>query len=446
MNRSKIRLVLVITIFFTSKLVLSQNVGVGTNAPLAGFHVISNNGFIASGTLNTGSTINQTGAGSKLIFNSKKGAFRVGYLDAAGADFWNDASTGQYSVGMGFNVKAPGLNAVAIGQNAFASLTNSLALGYASQALASNSVAMGGVGATAKEQFSVAIGNYANANSYGSMALGRNVNAGYTLPGYGENTFAIGIGDNTSFSAGGHCATGSRAFVFGNNCRAVGGRDFALGNDCVSGSDFFAPNSNHYSFAIGNSCQASGIFSFALGNNANTNGHVGSMVLGSRIDGLQVYSPADFYLMAQFAGGYQFQSNNTGTLGVYLQPNTSSWLSLCDSTKKEQVLPMEDENSLKKLASINYTSWKYKDDPEISNRHYGIMAQDFHAAFGKDELGTIGSDTLVNPIDLLGVAYSAIKALEKRTHEIGELRMENDLLKARLDKLEIIHSKKRKKH
>jgi hypothetical protein len=416
----------------------AQNVGIGITTPTAGLHVINDNGIIAKGVLNQGAVINESGTGSRLIFNSRKGAFRVGYLDGAGADFWNDASTGQFSIGMGYNSKAAGSNSVAIGQNSLASLTNSLALGYASQALSNNSVAIGGTASNAYEQFSVAIGNYANANRYGSVALGRNVNAGYTLAGYGENNFAIGIGDNTSFSAGGHCATGSRAFVFGNNCRAVGARDFAIGNDCVAGGDFLAPNTNHYSFAIGNSCVASGIFSFAFGNNANTNEHPGSMVLGSRIDGQQVYSPADFHMLAQFAGGYTFQSNSAGTLGVYLLPNTSSWQSLCDSNRKEQVMPMNDEETLEKLAAINYSSWKYKDDPDATNRHYGIMAQDFYASFGKDRLGNIGSDTLVNPIDLLGVAYSAIKALEKRTDEIEVLKYQNEQLKARLEKLEEI--------
>jgi hypothetical protein len=444
MTISKTARLTIVFILVNTTTLLSQNVGIGVNAPAAGLHIISNNGLIASGVLNEGNTINQSGAGSKLIFNSKKGAFRVGYLDQAGTDFWNDVSTGLFSIGMGYNSKAAGSNSVAIGQNAVASLTNSLALGYASQALASNSIAISGVGSNAKEQFSVAIGNFANANRYGSVALGRYVNAGYTSSGYGENNFAIGIGDNSSFSAGGHCATGDRAFVFGNNCRAVGARDFAIGNDCVAGADFFSTNSSHYGFAIGNSCQASGIYSFAFGNNANTNQHQGSMVFGSRIDGITVLSPADFHLLAQFAGGYTFQSNNTGTLGAYLLPNTSAWQSLCDSTKKEQVLQMEDETTLKKLAAINYSSWKYKDDPELTNRHYGIMAQDFHAAFGKDALGTIGSDTLVNPIDLIGVAYSAIKALEKRTDEITGLKTENEMLKARLEKLETTVSKRRK--
>ena len=43
------------------------------------------------------------------------------------------------------------------------------------------------------------------------------------------------------------------------------------------------------------------------------------------------------------------------------------------------------------------------------------MAQDFYKAFGKDKYGTIGNDTTVNPVDMLGIDMAAIQALEKRT-------------------------------
>ena len=38
-----------------------------------------------------------------------------------------------------------------------------------------------------------------------------------------------------------------------------------------------------------------------------------------------------------------------------------------------------------------------------------------NTASGKDDYGDIGNDTTVSPLDLLGVAYSGIKELEKRT-------------------------------
>jgi hypothetical protein len=421
----------------------AQNVGIGTTTPVAGLHLVNDNGIVAKGNLNTGAVINETGAGSRFIFYPRKGAIRAGHLDGLSSDDWSDANIGHYSIGLGYNVKATNSASVAIGQDAISTGVNSAAIGYGCTAQASNSVAISTVGAYAAEQFSVAIGTFANANSFGSVALGRNINAGYAAVGFGQNCYAIGIGDHTGFSIGGHYATGNRGFAFGNNCRSVGDKSFSIGNDCSSGGDFNAGGLGLYSFALGNSCQATGNFSFAFGNNASTNGHQGSMVLGSRIDGVTVLSPADFHLLAQFAGGYTFQSNSTGTLGVYLNANTSSWQSLCDSNRKEQVVPMNDEETLEKLSAINYSSWKYLDDPDVTNRHYGIMAQDFYASFGRDALGKIGSDTLVNPIDLLGVAYSAIKALEKRTDEIEVLKNENGQLKARLEKLEMLVLKKK---
>ena len=61
------------------------------------------------------------------------------------------------------------------------------------------------------------------------------------------------------------------------------------------------------------------------------------------------------------------------------------------------------------------------------------MAQDFYKAFGHDELGVIGCDTLINQQDFLGVNLIAIQALEKRTTALQE---ENEALKVRLEILE----------
>ena len=57
------------------------------------------------------------------------------------------------------------------------------------------------------------------------------------------------------------------------------------------------------------------------------------------------------------------------------------------------------------------------------------MAQDFYKAFGHDELGEIGCDTLINQQDFLGVNLIAIQAFEKRTtlqgQTIQNLKKEN---------------------
>ena len=75
------------------------------------------------------------------------------------------------------------------------------------------------------------------------------------------------------------------------------------------------------------------------------------------------------------------------------------------------------------------------------------MEQEFFASFGKDELGTIGCDALINQHDFDGVNFIAIQALEKRTSEqttkMEQLQKENQDLKARLAKLEMLLVNKR---
>jgi hypothetical protein len=66
-------------------------------------------------------------------------------------------------------------------------------------------------------------------------------------------------------------------------------------------------------------------------------------------------------------------------------------------------------------------TWNYIGQDAKTLRHYGPMAQDFYKAFGKDGLGEIGCDTLINQQDFLGVNLIAIQALEKRTGKIDEL-------------------------
>ena len=64
------------------------------------------------------------------------------------------------------------------------------------------------------------------------------------------------------------------------------------------------------------------------------------------------------------------------------------------------------------------------------------MAQDFHNAFGNDGIGKIGNDTLINQGDFLGVSFTAIPALEKRTENIKAQQQQIDSLNNKLNSLE----------
>jgi hypothetical protein len=118
-----------------------------------------------------------------------------------------------------------------------------------------------------------------------------------------------------------------------------------------------------------------------------------------------------------------------------------------DATKKENFRPVDGEEVLRKIGEFNPTSWNYIGNDPKEFRHYGPMAQEFFAAFGHDEIGTIGTPTTINSGDMAGILMIAVQTLEKRTveqreevaeqkQEVEALKAENATLKAHLDALE----------
>jgi hypothetical protein len=85
-------------------------------------------------------------------------------------------------------------------------------------------------------------------------------------------------------------------------------------------------------------------------------------------------------------------------------------------------------------------TWNYIGQDIKTLRHYGPMAQDFYGAFGKDDFGEIGCDTMINQQDFLGVNLIAIQALEKRTGDLQKkLDKTNSIIESyeqRIDALE----------
>jgi hypothetical protein len=104
-----------------------------------------------------------------------------------------------------------------------------------------------------------------------------------------------------------------------------------------------------------------------------------------------------------------------------------------DRTKKENFLPVDGAEVLRKVRGMEFTTWNYIGQDAAKFRHYGPMAQDFYEAFGKDEVGTIGSPTTVNSGDMAGVMMSAIKELAERN---AKLEAENAAMEQRDARLE----------
>jgi hypothetical protein len=104
-----------------------------------------------------------------------------------------------------------------------------------------------------------------------------------------------------------------------------------------------------------------------------------------------------------------------------------------DRTKKENFQPVDGAEVLRKIRSFELTSWNYIGHDPKQFRHYGPMAQDFYAAFGNDEVGTIGTETTINSGDLSGILMSAVQALDA---ENATLRTEAAATQKRLAELE----------
>jgi len=85
-----------------------------------------------------------------------------------------------------------------------------------------------------------------------------------------------------------------------------------------------------------------------------------------------------------------------------------------DRNQKENFQPVEAEQVLAKIRGMRLTSWNHIGQDATQFRHYGPMAQDFFAAFGRDAVGTIGTPTTITSGDLDGILMIAVQALEKR--------------------------------
>ncbi|MEP6747586.1 MAG: tail fiber domain-containing protein [Bacteroidota bacterium] len=350
---------------FIFQCTFSQSVGIGTTEPKASFNVAVNK------TVLFGDDTTTTSHTNKLIWLPAKGALRVGRLSSSD-------TVGLYSTVLGYFSAANGEYSIAAG-------LGSIAGGSASTALGDYTAASGAA--------STALGVSTTASGLSSLA------AGYSSYASGEYSTAMGY-----FSA----ATGEYSTAMGYSTTASG----------------------NSSTAMGYRTNASGAYSTALGYGANTNGFTNSFCIGGGVSPLAPYivqNDANFQMMMYF-NNYKFWSSTVGT-GVQLLAGGNAWVSMSDKNKKENFQLLDGETVLKKISAIPFSSWNYKGQDAKTYRHYGIMAQDFYTAFGKDKYGIIGNDTTVNPIDMIGVNMAAIKALGQRTEKIEALQNENIILK-----------------
>ena len=268
------------------------------------------------------------------------------------------------------------------------------------------------------DDYTFAFGNQVTASGYGSFAMGDQVTVSSTVGvGFGSAVRVFGtagFSSGASNVSGGFCST------------TIGYTDSAMGQGCV---------------ALGYRMLAREDYSVAIGYRGRAI-HEGSLVLSdasSLSATLSSYttSSAANQFTARYAGGYRLFTNDDMNVGVSLIASDNSWNIISDSTKKERFLSADGEEMLKKLRHMRLGSWNYKNQRDRNGlRHYGPMAQEFYAAFGKDAYGTIGCDTTINQANMEGVLMIMVKALEARTDvqaaEIAALKAQNTALSAQL--------------
>jgi hypothetical protein len=357
-------------------------------------------------------------------------------------------AAGLQSTAMGYNTDATGNTATAIGYNTAAGGDYATAMGYLSNA--------GGNTATATGRYTIASGFAATATGDSTRASGLMAfAAGFRSAATG--IYATAIGNETNASGNSSTALGWKTDAGGNSSTALGNFTTASGNNSIAmGSSTTASGRNSTAMgdntlASGNESTAMGFFttasgdrSTAMGSYVSANNQVGALIIGDYSTSTILNSALPNSFRARFDGGYRFYTSAAATTAesCLLAAGSNAWSTTSDRTLKENFEPVNGESFLQKIAVMPLGSWNYKkQNPQIF-RHYGPMAQDFFAAFGKDKYGTIGNDTTINSADFDGVNLIAIQALEKRTatqqENIRKLEKENAELRARLEKLEAL--------
>ena len=334
-----------------------------------------------------------TAMGYKTTASGEYGSTAMGYKTTA---------NGKYSTAMGYETTASGQASTAMGYGTTASGYYSTAMGYGTTASGVSSTAMGAETTASGQYGSTAMGNGTTASGFYSTAMGYNTNA------KAEKSTAMGAGTT---------ASGVRSLAMGTQTTASGLAATAMGYKTIA--------SGEYSTAMGNYASANKDGSFVYADNSSTT---------------QVEANYENIFKVRASGGVTFYTNSTCTSGGYLSPGGSAWHYVSDSTKKENFLDANGEYFLESISKMKLGSWNYKSQRSTNLRHYGAMAQEVYKYFGKDELGTIGCDTLLNTGDIDGIMMIGIQALEKRStdakEKIAALYQQNEELKQIIENLQ----------
>jgi hypothetical protein len=240
--------------------------GINTSNPLTLFEVASGN-LLNTGTFGSGSSLEVSGAGTRMFFYPKKGAFRAGSVSGTQ---WDDPNIGNYSVAVGNGTIAPADYAIAIGEADTIGFSgqSAVALGSKNNVSGPYSFAAGANNTTSgSANYGIAMGYSNSVNSYGTIAIGhqntvtnlRGFAAGFQNYVSGFNAVAIGTGDSAlidnAFAAGAFNVvrgSGGVALGIGNSAPSFGETTIGAFATQYTALNAAGPNAADRLFTIGN--------------------------------------------------------------------------------------------------------------------------------------------------------------------------------------------------
>jgi len=363
---------------------------------------------------------------------------------AGGAD--NEASGNNAAIGGGqFNLAETAHVTIAGGQNNEAtgsSFWASIGGGFKNKTTNVGATIGGGQENQANGNLSTIGGGFGNVilARYGTIAGGGQVDSQNTLSAnfvFDEHGTVGGGGWNAAGSVGGTTTDAPFATVGG------GERNEASAQySTVSGGQLNEASGAFAAIAGGRNNIAKGAFSFAGGQSARAN-HDCSFVWNNassdrngqvkiRAHGgvhLQINQDGnnniwvDFREKVDFPGRVGIPKIIDTSTGAYLNGGSGQWVNASDKNMKENLVAVDGQEILDKLAGLSISTWIHKNEPAV--RHIGPMAQDFYGAFG---IG--GDDKAISTVDADGVSLAAIQGLYQL------VKQENAELKNRIARLE----------
>ncbi|HSU15784.1 tail fiber domain-containing protein [Longimicrobium sp.] len=249
--------------------------------------------------------------------------------------------------------------------------------------------------------YSWAGGNNTRAEGYGAFAFGDGAVV--------TSVLGVGFGSNVNVS-------GTIGFVAGASNRCGGFACVAMG--------FTNTADGQGSVALGYRTTADADYSMALGYRASVNGHSGSFVRGDASTTDSLLSVVNNEFAVRAAGGFRFRTNATLTTGCNLPAGSGVFSCSSSRTLKDHFGVVDGEELLERIRGVPVGTWSYiAEGAQV--RHMGPFAEDFRAAFG---LGT--DNRAIGLLDIDGVNFAAVKALEARTAELRVKAAEVDRLTA----------------